>query len=658
MADDAKSLLLEHIFGADRKRARKALAIYQEDYGNLPRTFVDQTEDGKALLITEHGETFGATNPRLKEGQWIGGEPEGMRRKPLPKGVQGPQREITPEEWRRTHPTKVGLPGPGLPRMLDIAGEQARSVAGLAAGLAGGGVGLAATAPVRTALTSPVVGQIGRAGLDALVGAGAGVAQTAVGGGDPLEGAGMGMAFEGGLSGAGRLVRGVARTVTPRLMATPAGKAVARLRRGVETPREPLPDVPTTQAGPELPKLPTETQAASAAQEAAQERAKESAVRILGAPEALGKDKGKLREVWEERFQKPYAEAVSAADASPAAGEIAEGGEAILGSLDDSLTSVRWTDTERSAITQARENVEAAIEEGFTHKKANEIRQQLDELARMTKSAPGAGRTPRDVALADAAARAREIVSEGPYAEANAIYAKGMEWQKEARVRLGLAAKPRIGSLTDVEKSAGVLSSEGTKGRMGGMAERYPELAEEIGAPEAVRTERVGAYREQQKAHAVEAERAARVEADVAEQKAARDVSEEARQEAVKTELADIEEAQKLLAFKGGTRMGLSVPAAIGAMTYGLGAGPSTGRLAAALGGGSYLASLGARNVQPLVGRVAIPAAERLGAMTRPSLPISPFLMQMDLAEQARLLDERRRQYLAEQAILREQGGQ
>ncbi len=594
MADDLKARLLGHIYGMDGKKAtaaRDLWAQHEDELGPMPKVMVDQIEDGMTTFLTDEDEptTFTTKTTGRFEGEWLGdGKPASVR------AMEAKRRQL--EEGREVGTPDYTLPGEMRPLGMgaetgtpEMAGKVAREVAGFGAGLLTGGLGGAA---VRAALPAM---RAARAAATPLVGGAAGAAYGGVTGGTEgaIEGGTLGLALEpaaAGLAAGGRAAVGSGLDV---LRATKAGQALERLRgAGYRKLPEKIPG-----AMPEDARL-------KAAEAAAKKTGREASVTLMGKPEALGKDPGKLVAVYERRFGKPYEAELAVADASPEASKLVEGADAIWESLEKSLKNKEWTEAERSSISDATDAVVAAIDEGMTNKTALQIRRHLDHVAR---AAGSTGKSPKDVALADAAQRAREIVARGPYAKASEIYKSGQDWIQEARVRLGLPTKREGELLPEMEKVGRTLAAPAeTKGRLGGMPQKYPELASEIGAAEA------------------------------------------ARAASLKTtgEAAALQEALDVLTY----RPGAGVPAAASAALYAAGAPGRAVAGATAARGGLQLAA-------PFTGRALIPGLESVQRTLRPRgvspvpflLPAGSFLQ--DALEQRRLDAERQR--LETEEILR-----
>lgn len=142
------------------------------------------------------------------------------------------------------------------------------------------------------------------------------------------------------------------------------------------------------------------------------------------------------------------------------------------------------------------------IEKNFSHKSGlmiapeswvNGKTSMLWERSDPAKLAVGAGSV-QDAKIADVAAVGQKIRSEGPYADANAAYAKAKDASGDFRQALGLGARPSANEAIDERRVANVLARRGqsttTAGIQGGDARlnellaQRPELARTADAPD------------------------------------------------------------------------------------------------------------------------------------------------------------------------------
>ena len=110
--------------------------------------------------------------------------------------------------------------------------------------------------------------------------------------------------------------------------------------------------------------------------------------------------------------------------------------------------------------------------------------------------APGAGSI-RDAKIGTVAQMAKDIVDQGPYAEANANYAAAKERSGDFREAFGMARKPSANEQIDERRIANALARRGqtttTAGIQGGdqrlaqLEQAYPELQRTIAAPQIVK---------------------------------------------------------------------------------------------------------------------------------------------------------------------------
>jgi hypothetical protein len=402
-----------------------------------------------------------------------------------------------------------------------VAGTGAGVVTGPAAGLARGGMALAARLPVAPIAQRAAGGVLGGAGMAGAEPAMSGASpediarQTALGG---LVGGAIPAAIEPmakGLAGAvmrskgakareaieeaggevGLLTAGKGKPFVGEAMKPgEAAKAASRPfdERVLETPQlaakraaKPFDErvLETPQLAAKRAAKPFDEMVLEAPQLAAKRAAKKSAVEVLGPPEELGKVPGKLKTIHEERFGKPYREALADADASPEADELVDAAD-ILSSLDEALTHKTWVPEVRSRIATARAEVAGDLDEGgeISYRGLHELRQKLNEMAKYDV-APG--KTKNLIPIRDAAALAQKKA--GPYAEANQISDAGQNWLKKARVGMGVKETPGKVSADVKSLKAALADESGTSGSPEFFKKKYPEFAEEVAAPQRAR---------------------------------------------------------------------------------------------------------------------------------------------------------------------------
>lgn len=132
-----------------------------------------------------------------------------------------------------------------------------------------------------------------------------------------------------------------------------------------------------------------------------------------------------------------------------------------------------------------------------TEKWLDKTRRRLQQMADYgIPTGPGQGSI-KDRAFKDIAKTARELVDEGPYGEANAIYSKGMRELGTDREAIGLKAKPGKNVAVEDRRVAQILRNRNNDSEAAGamsdpeaiaaFMERHPEFARQVDLPDLVR---------------------------------------------------------------------------------------------------------------------------------------------------------------------------
>lgn len=136
----------------------------------------------------------------------------------------------------------------------------------------------------------------------------------------------------------------------------------------------------------------------------------------------------------------------------------------------------------------------------MTHADLNAAKQRLQSLARYGLNTGAGTGNINDQSFKSLANAAKVLVDEGPYAEANDIYERGMNMHAVDRASIGLANEPAKllkGRMTEDAKVAQILRSRGNDSEAAGaMAERadvpgfvsrHPELERQVDLPDLIR---------------------------------------------------------------------------------------------------------------------------------------------------------------------------
>lgn len=204
-----------------------------------------------------------------------------------------------------------------------------------------------------------------------------------------------------------------------------------------------------------------------------------------------------LADQMERDVSGPYREARQAVDYSPAAKEWADVSSLIqtVGELPEAL---------RPAIKRELKDLGAVMAPDgrvmMTQADLNTARQRLSDLANYgLNSGPGTG-VIKDQSFKALANAAKVLVDEGPYAQANDIYERGMNMHAVDRADLGLRKRParlESGRATEDAKVAQILRNRSNDSEAAGaMAERadvpvfvarHPELERQADLPDLIR---------------------------------------------------------------------------------------------------------------------------------------------------------------------------
>jgi hypothetical protein len=137
-----------------------------------------------------------------------------------------------------------------------------------------------------------------------------------------------------------------------------------------------------------------------------------------------------------------------------------------------------------------------------TEKRLNDMRQRLQGMADYGVNTGAGTGSLKDRSFKAVAAAAKELTDQGPYAEPNAIYAKGMQGLGEDRASLGLKRRPAqlesgvaaedrklaqiLGNLGNDSEAAGRMTAD-VKAALPAFLERHPELAKQVDLPNLLR---------------------------------------------------------------------------------------------------------------------------------------------------------------------------
>jgi hypothetical protein len=155
----------------------------------------------------------------------------------------------------------------------------------------------------------------------------------------------------------------------------------------------------------------------------------------------------------------------------------------------------------RAALRDLVQSIESHQPKGFnpetdpyklSERDINQLKKSLDRAART-----GASVDEKLNPLLKAANQTREMVNEGPYADANAEYAKEAKRYQESRKLLGINKNPKTpeeseASATKVKnlitrRGQNTVTAGGQEGRLAEFEARHPDIAEEFAKPEVLR---------------------------------------------------------------------------------------------------------------------------------------------------------------------------
>ena len=193
----------------------------------------------------------------------------------------------------------------------------------------------------------------------------------------------------------------------------------------------------------------------------------------------------------------PFRDAKNAVDYSPASSEMAdvtslvqtigEVPKALRGRFRSELQDLGATMTEDGRVMMSQSSL-------------NEARQRLESIAKYgLNSGPGTANL-KDASFKTVANAAKVLVDEGPYAEANDIYHRGMNMRQADRASIGLATEPAKtlkGRTTEDARVAQIIRNRNADSEAAGaMAERadlpgfvarHPDLERQVDLPDLLR---------------------------------------------------------------------------------------------------------------------------------------------------------------------------
>ena len=210
-----------------------------------------------------------------------------------------------------------------------------------------------------------------------------------------------------------------------------------------------------------------------------------------------------LKQDFEAQTGKPYREMTEKVDYSPAARELVDV-SSLRGTIADRLYSEKtprsvrgWLRTELDSLDAMRSPDGRVM---VPQSRLNEMRQRLSKEADYGINTGAGTANIKDQSIKDIANAAKVLVDEGPYAEPNALYARGMERQATDRAALGLKDTPAwkmSGRAAEDARVSRVLRSAGNDSEAAGdlaartdipgLIERHPDLARQVDLPALVR---------------------------------------------------------------------------------------------------------------------------------------------------------------------------